>query len=172
MSNRFGNAWIELLYDLDLEVKETSPSSESMEVHDIKPKKYLVLQGTDTIFPGNIFSDSDKVNYERRNKVGVPNEGGNYPIVHYEGEKVKDTEVGGTFHATLIKRVADIEDELIINEIPRTDGVNSITFEPGELEKRLENVKSELFKKLNNAGVTTDESKVYFRLRSVSTNLY
>ena len=159
MGNTYGDAWIDLLYDVDTEVRITSPSEEIIKVHKITPIRYLVLSGTDKKFPEGVFVGVNGISYEPKTliKPGSP-----YP--GYERINLEDCQAGQIYPVTLVTRIIHIDPELKRKEIPRVDSSNQLTFQPGELEQRLSSARKEFLAKLESSGLTPEEEKVYSRL--------
>lgn len=161
MGITYGDAWVDLLYDMDTEVRITNPSEEIMKVHKIKPTRYLVLPGTEKKFPEGVFVGVNGIDYEPKTlvKPGSP-----YP--KYERVNLEESEAGQIYPVTLVSRIIHIDPELERMGIPKVDNSNQLTFQHGELERRLSSAKEEFLAKLKIFGLTPDEQKVYYRLVS------
>ena len=167
MGNRYGDAWIDLLYDLSTEVRETNPSEEAKK-QGIRSKRYLVLPGTDKIFPEGAFIDWKRLeNFEGYDwepktviKSGRPDsyypKRGLTPLEHVE--------IGGVYPVTLIKKIIHLDSELERKGIARVDSENYLFFEQGELEKRLLDSKLKFRAMLETAGLNCNPEEIYFRL--------
>jgi len=162
MGNKYADSWIDLLYDVDTEVRITSPSREVMKVHGLRLKKYLVLPGTDRIFPDDVFNDD--IVYESKTLVKPGS-----PMPTYERKKLEKCKAGEIYPVTIIQKVTHIHPELKSMGIPMTDGLNQLTFEPGELEQRMSSMKRAFLTLLESSGLTPEEAKIYYRL--VTLNL-
>ena len=159
MGSTYGDAWMDLLYDIDTEVRITNPSDEIMKVHKIKPTRYLVLPGTDRKFPEGVFIGVNGISYEPKTLIKP---GSSYP--KYERVNLEECDTGQIYPVTLVSRIIHIGPELERGGIPRVDSSNQLTFQHGELEHRLSSAKKEFLAKLEISGLTPDEQKVYYRL--------
>ena len=161
MGSTYGDAWIDLLYDIDTQVKITNPSEEVRRVHKINPQKYLVLPGTDKKFPEGVFIGVDDIYYQEREFIRK------ISPVESQYARQKDLEkcsAGEIYPVTLFRRVANVNDELEAIGIARYDTSNHLVFEPGKLEERLSSARSKFLALLETSGLTPEESKIYFRL--------
>src|SRR3989344_1107401 len=165
MGNTYGDAWMDLLYDINTEVRITNPSEEIMKVHKIKPTRYLVLPGTDKKFPEEVFVGVNGISYDPKTLI---KHGSHYP--KYESVNLEDCEAGQIYPVTLVSRIIHIDPELERAGIPRVDSFNRLTFQPGELERRLSSAKKEFVAKLEISGLTPEEGKVYYRLVGFNTS--
>jgi hypothetical protein len=159
MGNTYGDAWINILYDMDTEVRITDPSEEVMKVHNIKPTRYLVLPGTDKKFPEGVFVGVKDIHWGPKT-VKKPGS----PFPKYERMELKECQAGQIYPVTLFTTIISVDKELERMGIPRVDSSNQLTFQPGELEKRLSSAKKEFLAKLETSGLKPEEEKVYYRL--------
>jgi hypothetical protein len=169
MVRRYGNGWLNMRYDIDTEVRMTKPSKSDRKVHGIEPIKYLVLPGTNTLFPQEFFIDIEGIKYEPKSVIAQhPTETDN---VRYHSKELYECKVGEIYPMTLVITVADIVPERLDKGMLIYDSVNALIFEPGKLEKRIEVTKNKLFAALESAGLAIDESKIYYELSASQHNM-
>ena len=167
MGNRYGDAWIDLLYGINTEVRETNPAKEAKK-QGIRPERYLVLPGTETIFPGGIFinwvelKEFEGYNWEPKTVIKSGRPDRCYP--KHELTPLDNAEIGSVYPVTLVKRIIHLDSELERKGIARVDSFNYLVFECGGLEKRLIDSKRRFKAMLETAGLNCDPKGIYFRL--------
>lgn len=148
----YGDAWISAHYDLITEVKRTEPSEIIQKIYDIKPKNYLVLQGSDRILQF-VMEKIENVTWRR------------HPYKVRSEVSVEEAEVGSIYPIVLsLERCIHVDPILESLGIARTESPNTVYFGLGELETRLTNIKREMITQLSKAKLSPEEEKVYFSI--------
>ena len=99
MGHTYGDAWIDLLYDYDTEVRETSPSEEIMKLHGIRPKKYLVYPGTEKVVLEDFVIGKPLINYEPKTIIKAGLFDSKYPI--YDKKELEKCNAGDIYTANI-----------------------------------------------------------------------
>ncbi len=147
-------AWINMMYDFEAEARETNPPSEISKVHNINSQRYFVVAGSDVILPHDILG----VKYESSDNYSIRPQNIDINKVRPK-EKIKVTLIQKIRGTDIKTRVRD-ERKVILSDY------NHWTFKSGELEKILENAKSEFLKKLESVGIGGVREKIYFELEA------
>lgn len=167
MGNRYGDAWIDLLYDVNTQVRETNPGKESKK-HGVKPKKYLVLPETNKVFPAGVFIDWEHLRrfegYDWQPKTIIKSGRPDSYYPKYELVSLEHAEIDSIYPITLVKEVIHLDSELESKGISRVDSRNYLVFGQGELEKRLVDSKRKFGAILETAGLDYNPKEIYFRL--------
>lgn len=166
MGEKYGVAWINLLYDLDTEVRITNPSEEVKKVSNIKPTKYLIIPYISKIFPNDFNLEAENINWRPKRIIEPPEEGGHYPVI--KRTELEDAKVGSSYKVTLMHCVVDIDRDLEKLGIPRIDSVNTTIFNAGKLENLLASSKETFLKFLRSKELISAEKEIYFELSSVN----
>src|SRR3989344_5486960 len=160
MGNRYGDAWIDLLYDLNTQVRETNPSKK-VRKQGVMPKRYLVLPETDKVFPAGVFIDWEHLQefeeYDWQPKTVIKSRRPDSYYQKHELTPLEHAEIGSIYPVTLLKRVIHLDSELESKGIARVDSYNYLVFGQGELEKRLVSSKRKFCAMLETAGLDCNQ---------------
>ncbi len=151
-----GDAWLDILYDLDMLVKETELGEIEQVIYGIKPQKYLATK--DGILLKSILAGSEDIylSYEPRVKTDF---GGVSPDFKFEDAKV-DT----IYPITLVSRIIHVGRELEKLDVPKTDRVNSIILPPKMLTDKISVSETNFYNHLRGKKLMIYPDKFYHRL--------
>ena len=143
-------AKIYLFYDIETEVKITNPLNKIRKIHRISPKKYLVVCGTNKLFPNDIF----KGDYEHFIEGGMYDEFlGRMGCLPKSGKRIEELNVGDIYPIHIRYNAINF---------PRPgEEVKSLELKNGELEKRLKKCGRDFHEKLGSLGLNPNKSDIY-----------
>tara|TARA_Y100000310_G_C20450968_1_gene700706 strand:+ start:89 stop:574 length:486 start_codon:yes stop_codon:yes gene_type:complete len=153
-------AYMHMYYDLEVEVRRTSPSEEMRKVEHVEEKNYVVLPGTDTVVDDELMPEGIGIN-------GTPDDsysGKAKPKPEDVVGELEDKKPGDTYTVRLNRKVFDVIEEIKDQDLPLDENRNFLFFKPGELEEKLETAKAEFAQALVGTGIEVDTNQIYLRI--------
>jgi hypothetical protein len=147
-------ARFEWLYDLEAKVEETNPDQIIKVVHNIKPIKYLVLPGSDKIFPQQYDLDNESFSIIPTGLLKNPQDSFDLEDLANIDIDLTNVKPGESYPITLIQNMKSIrfgKFPIIISEI-------------------LSGLKNDFLRNLQTVGIQAEPEKAYSRIAVYSIN--